>query len=215
MKNSIEEIWKEGFLNEKSLVAPKINDLYNQKSNHLVDKMKRTFRVNMIIIIILSIVIPVVYYFLDVLWQGAAASVLILLIAWYGQLQMRSLKTLDHGATSLDYLKSFDRWLKDVFSRSEKIARVYYTLCFLIAMSTIGSTWSKNEELVSETHRKYPDLIFIGNIPLVALIIAGVATLLMFYFSDKIYKWDVRLMYGCVIDKLEETIAEMEELKQG
>jgi hypothetical protein len=35
----------------------------------------------------------------------------------------------------------------------------------------------------------------------------------MFYFSDKIYRWDVRLMYGRVFDKLEETIAEMEELK--
>ena len=40
MRNSIEEIWKEGFLNEKSLVAPKINDLYNQKSMDLIDKMK-------------------------------------------------------------------------------------------------------------------------------------------------------------------------------
>jgi hypothetical protein len=215
MKNSIETIWKEGFLNEKSLVAPKINDLYNRKSQHLVDKMKKRFRVNIIIIIILSIVIPVVHYFLDVIWQGVAASVLILLAAWYGKLQMYGLKTLDHGATSLDYLKSFDRWLKDVLLRGKKLARVYYTLCFLIAMSTIGSAWNKSEELVSETHRKFPNLIFIGNIPLVALIIAGVATLLMFYFSDRIYKWDVRLMYGGVFDKLEETIAEMEKLKKG
>lgn len=214
MKNSIESIWKEGFLNEKSLVVPKINDLYNQKSMHVVDKMKRMFRVNLILSIILAIVIPIVYYFLDVIWQGVAASVLILIIAWYGKLQMNSLKTLDQGATSLDYLKSFDRWLKDVFSRSEKIARFYYTLCFLIAISTIGSAWNKSEELVSETHRTFPDLLFIGNIPLVALIIAGVATLLMFYFSDKIYRWDVRLMYGGVFDKLEETIAEMEKLKQ-
>ncbi len=214
MKNSIEVIWKEGFLNEKSLVAPKINDLYNQKSNHVVDKMKRMFRVNIIVIVILAVVIPIVYYFMDVIWQGVAASVLILLTAWYGKLQMNSLKTLDQGATSLDYLKSFDRWLKDVFSRSEKIARFYYTLCFLIAMSTIWSAWNKGE-LTSKMHQKYPDITFIGNIPLFALIIAGVATLLMFYFSDRIYRWDVRLMYGRVLDKLEGTIAEMEKLKQG
>lgn len=55
MKNSIEENWKEGFLNEKSLVAPRINDLYNQKSKHLVDRMKRIFRVNLIVIVILAI----------------------------------------------------------------------------------------------------------------------------------------------------------------
>lgn len=215
MKNSIETIWKEGFLHEKSLVAPKINDLYNQKSKHVVDKVKRMFRVNLIVIVTLSIVIPIGYYFLDVIWQGVSFSVLTLLTAWYGKLQMNNLKTLDQGATSLEYLKSFDRWLKDVFSRSEKMARLYYTLCFLIAMSTIGSAWNKSEKPISEIHRKFPDLIFIGNFPLFALIIAGVATFLMFYFSDRIYKWDVRLMYGRVIDKLEETIAEMEKLKEG
>jgi hypothetical protein len=214
MKKSIETIWKEGFLNEKSLVAPKINDLYNQKSKHVVDKMKRTFRINLIIVITFSIVIPIIYYFVGVIWHGVAASVLILVTTWYGKMQMNGLNALDQGATSLDYLKSFDRWLKNVFSRSEKIARIYYTLCFVIAISTMGAAWNENEELVSATHRKFPGLIFIGGIPLVALIIGGVATLLMFYFSDRIYRWDVRLMYGGVFDKLEETIAEMETLKE-
>ena len=78
----------------------------------------------------------------------------------------------------------------------------------------MGSAWNKGE-LTSKMYQKYPDLIFIGNIPLIAIIIAGVATFLMFYFSDKIYRWDVRLMYGRVLAKLEETIAEMEKLKQG
>jgi hypothetical protein len=215
MKNSIEEIWKEGFLNERSLVAPKINDLYNQKSKHVVDKVKKMFRVNQIVIVIMSIVFPVIHYFLDATWQGVAASVLLLITAWYNKREIRDIKTLDQGATSFDYLKSFDRWLKDTLSRSEKIARFYYPLCFLIAISTIGSTWNEQEELILKTHQKFPDLIFIGNIPLFALIIAGVTTLIMFYFSDKIYKWDVRLMYGGVFGKLEETIAEMEELKKG
>ncbi len=215
MKNSIEEIWKEGFLNEKSLVAPKINDLYNQKSKHVVDKVKRMFRVNLIVIVITSIVFPIIHYFLDAIWQGVAASVLLLLTAWYSNRLIHSIKTLDQGATSLDYLKSFDRWLKDVLSRGEKIVRFSYPLYFLIAISTIWSTWNRQEELVLKTHQKFPDSIFIGDIPLFVLIIVATATLLMFYFSDKIYKWDVRLMYGRVFGKLEETIAEMEKLKQG
>jgi hypothetical protein len=215
MKNSIEEIWKVGFLNETSLVVPKINDLYNQKSKHVVDKVKRMFRVNQTVIVIMAIAFPFIHYFLDATWQGVAASILLLLTAWYNNRLIHSIKTLDQGATSFDYLKSFDRWLKDVLSRSEKIARFYYPLCFLIAISTIWSTWSKQEELILKTHQKFPDLIFIGNTPLFALVIVGVTTLLMFYFSDKIYKWDVRLMYGRVFGKLEETIAEMEELRQG
>jgi hypothetical protein len=214
MKNSIEEIWKEGFLNEKSLVAPKINDLYNQKSKHVVDKVKRMFRVNLIVLVIMSIVFPIVQYFADAFWQGVAVSILLLLTAWYSKRKMHNLNTLDQGATSLDYLKSFDRRLKDVFSRSEKIVRFSYPLYFLIAMSSIWSAWNKGP-ITSKMYQKYPDVIFIGSVPLFVWIIVGVATLLMLYFSDRIYRWEVRLMYGRVFDKLEETIAEMEKLKQG
>lgn len=214
MKNSIEEIWKEGFLNEKSLVAPKINDLYNQKSKHVVDKVKGMFKVNLIAIVIMAVVFPIIHYFLDAIWQGVAASVLLLLTAWYSNRLIHGIQALDQGATSLDYLKSFDRWLKDVLSRGEKIVRFSYPLYFLIAISTIWSAWDKGP-ITSKMYQKYPDVIFIGSVPLFAWIIAGVATLLMLYFSDRIYRWDVRLMYGRVFDKLEETIAEMEELKRG
>ena len=213
MKNSIEVIWKEGFLNEKSLVAPKINDLYNQKSKDLVDKMERMYRANLIAIVGMSIVFPILYYFLDVIWQGVAASLLLLLTAWYSKRQKRSIQTLDHGATSLDYLKSFDRGLKDALLRGEKVLRFTYPLYFLIAMSILWSAWNKGP-LTSKMYQKYPDVIFIGSVPLFAWIIAGVATLLMLYFSGRIYRWDVRLIYGRVFGKLEETIAEMEKLKQ-
>jgi hypothetical protein len=214
MKKSIEEIWKEGFLNEKSLVAPKINDLYNQKSKHVVDKVIRMFRVNLIFIVSMSIVYPIMHYFLDAIWQGVAISVLLLLTAWYSERQKRSIKTLDHGATSLEYLKSLDRSLKDTFSKNEKILRFAYPLYFLIGISTMWSAWNKGP-ITSKMYQKYPDVIFIGSVPLFVWIIAGVATLLMLYFSGRIYRWDVRLMYGRVFDKLEETIAEMEKLKQG
>ena len=214
MKNSIEVIWKEGFLNEKSLVAPKINDLYNQKSKDLIDKMKRMYRINLIAIVVMSIVFPIMYYFLDVIWQGVATSILMLLTAWYSIRQKGSIKSLDHGATSLDYLKSFDRLLKDALSRGEKVLRFTYPLYFLIAISAMWSAWNKGP-LTSKMYQEYPEVIFIGSVPLFAWIIVGVATLLMFYFSARIYRWDVSLIYGRVFRKLEETIAEMEELKQG
>jgi hypothetical protein len=213
MEKSIEAIWKEGFLNEKSLVAPKINDLYNQKSMHLVDRMIRMFRVNLTIIVTTAFAFPIIYYFLDALWQGCAASVLLLLTAWYNKRQIDRIKTLDQGTTSLEYLKSLDRWLKDVLLKSEKIARFSYPLYILIAISTIWSAWEQ-QGLTLKIHQKFPDLMLIEHIPSFALIIAAVTSLLMFFFSGKIYKWEVRLMYGRVFGKLEETIAEMEKLKQ-
>ena len=213
MKNSIESIWKEGFLNEKSLVAPKINDLYNQKSKHLVDKVERMFRINLVVIVIIAIIFPIIYSFLDYTWQGIVVSILLLLTAWYNKREMNGIKTLDHGTNSLDYLKSFHRWIKDVLAKSEKIARFSYPLYFWIALRTIWSAWNKLD-MILKLQQKFPDSIFIENISLFALIIAAVSTLLMFWVSGKLYKWEVRLMYGRAFDKLEETIAEMEKLKQ-
>lgn len=214
MEKSIESIWKEGFLKENSLVAPKINDLYNQKSRHVVYRVQRMFRINFKIIIMMAIVFPVVYYFIDAFWQGLAASVLLLLTAWYNKRQIDNIRTLDQGATSLDYLKSLDRWYKDMILKGEKMARLSYPLYLLIALSTIWSTWEK-EGMTSKVAKNFSGLVSTGNIQFFSLVIGALLILLMLAFSRKIYKWDVRLMYGRVFSKLEETIAEMEKLKQG
>ena len=50
MEKSIETIWKEGFIKNDALVAPKLNDLYNQKSIDIVEKFKRMYKLNRIAI---------------------------------------------------------------------------------------------------------------------------------------------------------------------
>ena len=47
MEKSIESIWKQGFLDNNAMVAPKLNNLYNQKSIHIIDKFKRMFKINL------------------------------------------------------------------------------------------------------------------------------------------------------------------------
>ena len=212
MKNSIESIWKEGFLNETSLVVPKINDLYNQKSKHLVYKIERMFRINLVMIVVTAIVFPIIYYFVDAVWQGVAASVLLLLTAWYNKRQIDSISALDQGLSSLDYLKSLHQWLLVVLQKSEKIARLSYPIYVLIGINTVWSAWNQ-QGMTAKLYQKYPALLFPGDIPLVALIISGSAVLFMYIFAAKIYRWEVRVMYGRVFDKLEETITEMENLK--
>ena len=212
MENSIESIWKKGFLHETSLVAPKINDLYNQKSKHAVDRVKRMFRINQIVIVMMSVLMPAIHYFVDALWQGITASGLMLLTLWYNDRIIRSIKTLDQGATSFDYLQAFDRWLNDVLLKAERIVRISYPLYMLIAFSTIGSAWNK-QGLPLKLQQRFPHFLSIDTISVVALIVAGLTTLLMVLFSARIYRWEVRLMYGRVFDKLKDTIAEMEKLR--
>jgi len=57
MKKSIETIWKEGFLKNDALIAPKINNLYTQKSIDIVEKFKKMYKINRIGIILFAIII--------------------------------------------------------------------------------------------------------------------------------------------------------------
>ncbi|OIQ46538.1 MAG: hypothetical protein BM565_11130, partial [Gammaproteobacteria bacterium MedPE] len=56
MTKSIETMWKEGFINETQLDVPKVNDLYNRKSQNLVDKLLNMFAINIKAIVIGSII---------------------------------------------------------------------------------------------------------------------------------------------------------------
>ena len=51
MEKSIESIWKEGFLQKNALVVPKLNNLYDKKSIHIIDKFKRMFKISSIVVL--------------------------------------------------------------------------------------------------------------------------------------------------------------------
>ena len=210
MENSIENIWKQGFLKESSLVAPQVNDLYNQKSIHVVDRIKQKMKSNRNLVLIMALFVTITYFFMGALWEGLAISLLFLFRLWYGKQVRNSAPILDQGATSYDYIKSFDMWLKYILSKNEIVARVTNTLVVPLAMSATWTAWSKAGVILKWT-QKHPDL----NIPLIAIIITIVLTIPAFYFSAKINKFDIRLVYGRLFDRLEETIADMEKLKQG
>lgn len=61
MLKSIEAIWKEGFLKNDALLAPKLNNLYNKKSIDIVDKFKRMYEINRIGIVAF-IILPMSFY---------------------------------------------------------------------------------------------------------------------------------------------------------
>ena len=210
MENSIEMIWKQGFLNESSLVAPKVNDLYNQKSIHVVEKIKRRMKNYRTLNFVLIVVVPFCYYFLGVFWYGLAFSITTLFMLRYTGRIMSSITTLDQGATSYDYLKSFDSCLKDIFAKFEKIGRFSFPLYTLILNSALWVGWH-HLGIVSILQHRHPT----ADIPLIMLSFLGVHSLLTIVFSVKLTRWEIRVVYGHLLNKLEETIAEMEKLKQG
>jgi len=218
MEKSIEDIWKEGFLKSDALVAPKINNLYNQKSIHIIDKFKRMFKINLIAIVAFSFVFLIVSYFVGIPITGAIFFVTLTVLVIINKRLLDGLEKIDKGVSSYQYLKAFNQWIQQQVSINKRFSTFLYPIIFL---SMIIGFWYKNaegiplgERLVSEVLYGFPDIYLIQGIPLIAIIVIILIVGLLAIFGGRIYQWDLNLVYGRVFKKLEELMADIEELKK-
>ena len=217
MEKSIENIWKEGFLKSDALVAPKINNLYNQKSIHIIDKFKRMFRINLIAIVVFSFVFLVVSFFVGIPLTGAIFFVTLMVLVIINKKLLNGLEHIDKGGSSYQYLKAFNQWINEQVSINKKISTFLYPIIFV---SMIVGFWFKDaegmllgERLVNEVLIGFPDIYLIYGIPLIAIIVIVFIIGLLAFFGGRIYQWDLNLVYGRVFKKLKELMADIESLR--
>lgn len=218
MEKSIENIWKDGFLDKNALVAPKLNNLYNQKSKDIIAKLLRMLKINLIAIVIGSIIVLSFCLFAGIPIMGIGMFVILNILVLINLKQSKSLKDINKNVSSYEYLRSFNTWLKKQMSISTKAYRFAYPLLFLCI---ILGFWFKEqgdtilgEVFTNKLLEDFPNLsitygmptfLFIGIILFVGL--AGI-------FGDKLYHLDLKLAgYTSVFRKIEELLHDMEELK--
>ncbi|MFK7953781.1 MAG: hypothetical protein AB8B73_13130 [Ekhidna sp.] len=217
MEKSIESIWKDGFLNDNAIIIPKLNNLYGQKSNHIIDKFKRMFKMNLILVVLGSFVILAASFAVGLPYMGVPMFVAMNILVILNRKLLRTLLLIDKSRSSYDYLMAFDTWLKSQVSSNKKFARFFYPVTFL---SVVAGFWMKEEgdlrigeHFVNKLLAIYPDLLLINGIPLIgiigSLLIAGIIAML----GGRIYEWDLKLVYGRVFKKLDEIIADIKELR--
>jgi len=217
MEKSIETIWKEGFLNDSALVAPKLNNLYNQKSNHIIDKFKRMFKMNLILIVLGSIIILIASFLVGIPYMGVPFFIAMNTLVILNKKLLNTLMLIDKGNSSYEYLMAFDAWIKSQVKSNKKFARFFYPIIFL---SLVAGFWMKKEgdlrvgeHVVNKLLLSYPDMTLINGLPLLgiigALLISGFLALL----GGRIYEWDLKLVYGRVFKKLDEIIIDIQELR--
>ncbi len=212
MRKTIEATWREGFLNPDALVAPKVNDLYTRKSSHIVDRIQRMQRINEIAIVIGA---PVMWAFLSAV--GIPYTGAIICTAWVGLLVVRRLyiTKFDAPDSSLDsyqYLKAFQRWLKDRIAWGRRVQRHLYAVTFLALAIGIAASGSGQllTRLIVESN---PDVRLVNGVPVV--LIAGVVAMAIVVdlLGGVIFDFDVNTVYRSVFRKLDQMVAEMEELR--
>ena len=217
MERSIENIWKEGFLKSDALVAPKINNLYNQKSIHIIDKFKRMFKINLIAIAVFSFVFLIVSFFVGIPITGVMFFITLSILVFINKKLLNGLEKIDLGISSYQYLKVFNQWVKKQVSINEKISKFLYPIIFI---SMILGFWFKDAQgmplgkrLVNEVLIGFPDIYLVYGIPLIGIVIALLITILLGFFGGQIYKWDLNIVYGRVFRKLKELMTDIESLR--
>jgi len=217
MEKSIENVWKEGFLKSDALVAPKINNLYNQKSIHIIDKFKRMFKINLIAIVAFSFVFLTVSFVVGIPITGIIFFVTLSALVIINKKLLSDLDKIDMGVSSYQYLKAFNQWVKMQVAINKKMSRFLYPIIF---MSMILGFWFKDaegiplgERLVNEILYGFPDIYLIFGIPLIGIVILVLILGLLIFFGGRIYKWDLNIVYGSVFKKLEELITDIEGLR--
>ncbi|SIN84263.1 hypothetical protein [Algoriphagus halophilus] len=211
MEKSIETTWKQGFLKNDALIAPKVNKIYNRKSIHLIEKFEKMFKINIWGIIIGSSLLFIGAVLAGALLAGSLMLIMMLYVAYTAYQELKSLEKLDKGQSSYVFLKSFKEWIDRSTERYGNMYRFVYPALILLFYFGIwySDIFSPMREKVAESTS---DLIFGLHTytTLVILIGAGV----MSAFSKVIHQEDVKAIYGKILDKLDHALAEMEELQR-
>jgi len=218
MEKSIETIWKEGFLKNDALLAPKLNNLYTQKSIHLVDKFKRMYRINWIAISVFACVLIPISILVKIPYMGIPMSLLFFAVLFISRKFSRKLNKIDTTENSYQYLLSFNSWVKELVQTNTKLSRFLYPYVFL---SLIAGFWFggfggniPGVEFVNDLLVEFPNTYLVFGIPLVGILIVLFGVGLLAFFGGVIGKWDINLVYGGILKKLAILISEMEELKK-
>lgn len=213
MVKSIETIWKEGFLENDALVAPKLNNLYSKKSNHIIDKFKKMFKVNLIAITVASIGVLIMSFVTEIPVMGVMYFIILNVIVIINKNLLNGLSKIDKNKSSYEYLKDFDLWIKKQLSVNKQMARYYYPLFFLSVVFGFWFSPGFQEMLIEDILSRPNQIYFLNGIPIFWLIGVLLITCLLALFGPIIYNLDVKLVYGRVYKKLDELMADIEELR--
>jgi hypothetical protein len=212
MEKSIETIWKKGFLDDSALIAPKVNDLYSAKSDHIIEKFKRMFRFNLTAIAIGTFLGTGGLMLVQLPITAIAVFITTAVVFLVNKRELKDLEKVDTTVSSYDYLKSFDDWMNGQLKLNARMAKFYYPFIFLGL--AVGLWFSLHGHRIFHGLAGIPeDGWLINGIPVFMMIPVLVITFLLWLFGDNLYRLELNAFYGRVLAKLDELLADMETLR--
>lgn len=218
MVKSIETIWKEGFLNSEPISIPKINELYNRKSIHAIDRYIRRFKINIQLIFIASLTILGISFLIGIPIMGIPIFLVFNLMVIVDKILLKKQKRLVKGVNCYEHLTSFLKWMEHKNKWNINLARIMYPV--IIVSIFLGHWFLKidgitvGDRLTQRLLQVYPEMNFVFGIPLWGLVGLLIIVTMSVFFAEKLYRWDLNMGYGTLLRKLEEIKNDMEGLRK-
>ena len=212
MEKSIETIWKTGFIEQENLIIPRLNNLYNQKSIHIIDKFKRMFKYNHYYIYILAVIHLAIGIVLGAYLAGTVMFLLLIALTIISRKNMKLINQINQSDSSYDYLKSFDNYLKEIISKLGNFYQVFYPVYF--GFLIVGFLETNSGQVALTKIMDNPDTVVYSGLPVIWLSSAILFLIVVTIFSKPLFRLDLKTVYGRIMKKLDELLADMEELRQ-
>lgn len=213
MTKSIEMMWKKGFVNEANLTAPKVNDLYNRKSQNVVDKLQNMFAINIKAIMVGSVIMLIMMSLIGAPFLGLYILCLLIPLIIIAKSELKKSVNLSKGQSSYEYLMSFNNWLQSSIKTYSGYYKIFYPLFFL-GMATQGVVSKVGGKLIALLVESFPTDIMILGQPYYIIAALALITLIAAWYAEALYRLDLNIVYGRQFKKLEELITDMEELRK-
>lgn len=201
MEKSIESIWNKGFLNSEELTAPKINDLYNKKSELVIEKIKKTYTMDMKLGVLFIGIIVLILCFFTLYYTALYTAFTFTLLFLYNKNLIKSLENIDITTNSYDYLVTYRTKFKQLSKKNAIIMGTIFPLVILLGYYITYTELGIYDKVM---------LIF-GSLNRISIfIISYVVTSLCILF---VYYLSIKIMYGASLKKIDTIITDIKELR--
>lgn len=197
--NSIERIWKDAFT-EKRISAPKVVNLYQSKSIDIVSKIGRRMRRDNVYLVPFAIASLLVSYYEGLLWIGFYIALVCGLLFVLNRQKMKDLDNLTVTDDILTYLKSYRSKISKIRAFYIKLLAVGTPMVVLPAYYI----YFRSNETIVRFFEENPPVVYISFLLFIAALLSAWAVLA--------YLLSNRLLYGRLMRKLRELIADFEAI---
>ncbi|WP_299669385.1 hypothetical protein [uncultured Polaribacter sp.] len=202
MEKSIENIWIKGFMNTEKLQIPKVVNLYNKKSDLLLEKIKHTYSKDNKSVLYIAAFFGIIFSLFGYILLGLYGMSLMIAMYFLNKKMLKNLENIPIINDNYQYLKAYRIAIKKIIAATTKL------LGFGFPLVVIPGYWLffRNTEMYTSMMDKIEPLnLFLGVVAFAILIS---------FLGILIYKLTTKLVYGNQLQRLNDLINDMEELNK-